>query len=66
MQKLSKFFLVMSVAATTATLALGDEFVNGGFEDGNFTSWAKSGGTWSAGNPSGEPVVYNNTGDPHK
>ena len=66
MQKLSKFILVLSVVATTATVALADSFINGGFENGNFTSWTKDGGTWSAGNPSGEPVIYNNTGDPSK
>ena len=66
MQNLSKFILAIGVAVLTATAALADSFINGGLETGAFSGWTKGGGTWSAGNPSGEPVVLDPSGDPGK
>jgi len=54
----SKYCLVIGIFSAMAVTAFAD-FINGGFEDGNFTGWTKGGGTW---NPGG----VTSTVDPNK
>ena len=56
LRKVTSLALMALFVATAASA----DFVNGGFEDGNFTGWTKSGGYFYGGGN------YNNWGDPGK
>ena len=48
--------MVLFVAMTGVVQAA--DFVNGGFEDGDFTGWTQGGGYWSSGNAPIDPATY--------
>jgi len=55
------------IGAAVVSPVRADSFVNGGFEDANFSGWTKGGGTWrQTPQQAGGTISYNYSGDPGK
>ncbi len=55
MLKLKQVAAALAVVGL-ASPAWGNSFVNGGFENGDFTGWSQGGGTWTLGSQGNAPV----------